>query len=193
MARPRAFNENEVSEAILQAFWGRGYGATSIAYLSEVTGLLPGSLYAAFGSKERMFQLAFERYMALLAEAITTDYRGSDAIEYIFRTIVEMTLDDSDRRGCLLINAIPEAKALPSDLQAELRRGLESMRGILVGHINEIELEPDAEPEALVSLLLAAAISIRVFGRSGFPAQTLHEVADGAITAVRHCQLRNNC
>src|SRR5262249_36820343 len=61
MVRPREFDFEEVAEGLLNAFWLRGFARTSISDLTAATKLLPGSLYAAFGSKEAMFRLALDR------------------------------------------------------------------------------------------------------------------------------------
>ena len=55
MARPRSFEPADVEEALLGVFWSRGYARTSIDELTSATGLLRGSLYGAYGSKEEMF------------------------------------------------------------------------------------------------------------------------------------------
>ncbi len=44
-------------------FWERGYEGTSMAHLTQAMGLNPSSIYAAFGDKHALFQLAAKRYM----------------------------------------------------------------------------------------------------------------------------------
>lgn len=44
-------------------FWERGYEGTSMADLEKAMGLNPSSIYAAFGDKHALFQLAVKRYM----------------------------------------------------------------------------------------------------------------------------------
>lgn len=43
-------------------FWERGYEGTSMADLTQVMGLNPSSIYAAFGDKQQLFSLAAKRY-----------------------------------------------------------------------------------------------------------------------------------
>ena len=52
-------------------FWERGYEGTSMADLTEAMGLNPSSIYAAFGDKHALFQLAVKRYMEIRAEYAT--------------------------------------------------------------------------------------------------------------------------
>ena len=63
MARPREFDESHALEAAMQCFWRRGYEATSLRDLTIAMGLTPPSIYNSFGDKQRLFELALERYL----------------------------------------------------------------------------------------------------------------------------------
>jgi TetR/AcrR family transcriptional regulator, transcriptional repressor for nem operon len=43
-------------------FWQRGYSATSMRELKDELGVLPGSLYGAFGDKHALFLRALGQY-----------------------------------------------------------------------------------------------------------------------------------
>ncbi|NUR84214.1 MAG: helix-turn-helix transcriptional regulator, partial [Nonomuraea sp.] len=64
MARTREFDTDAAVERAMDVFWSRGYAATSIQDLVEATGVGRGSLYAAFGSKEGLYEAALLRYAA---------------------------------------------------------------------------------------------------------------------------------
>jgi AcrR family transcriptional regulator len=61
--RPISFDKEAALEAAMLLFWERGYEGTSMADLTQAMGLNPSSIYAAFGDKHALFQLAAERYM----------------------------------------------------------------------------------------------------------------------------------
>src|SRR2546428_14066552 len=92
------------------------------------------SLYAAYGSKEDMFRAATKRYVADLAAAISTDKSGLDAVQHVLETVVRLTARDPERRGCLILNAIPESHALSSETQAQLQAGLKAIQPLLRAH-----------------------------------------------------------
>ncbi len=187
MVRPRGFDDDEVAEGLLAAFWRHGYARTSIPTLTETTGLLPGSLYAAFGSKEDMFRLAVERYVAEIRRELTSDRRGLAAIQYVLDSVVRLTAKDPERRGCLVLNAIPESTTLAAETRRALQHGLDEMRRLLRGHLREAEADAGVRLDVarLEALCFAAAVAIRVLGRAGQTRRLLQTIADGATAAVR--------
>lgn len=187
MVRPRGFDGDEAADGLLAAFWHHGYARTSIPTLTESTGLLPGSLYAAFGSKEDMFRLAVERYVATIRRELTTDRRGLAAIQYVLDAVVRLTAKDPDRRGCLVLNAIPESTTLGAETRRALQDGLDEMRRLLRGHLREAERDTGIalDVERLEALCFAAAVATRVLGRAGQPRRLLQAIADGATAAVK--------
>ena len=61
MARPREFDADTALERAMAMFWSKGYEATSLDDLCEVTGLSRSSLYATFGSKRDLLLRSVDR------------------------------------------------------------------------------------------------------------------------------------
>ena len=188
MVRPRQFDPAQVDEALLDVFWTRGYARASIEELTQATGLLRGSLYAAYGSKEDMFRAAIRRYAADLAAAIATEKTGLDGAQHVLDTVVRLTVRDPDRRGCPILNAIPEAHALSAEVREELQDALRSMQALLRKRLREALVQggrTDIDVDPLVAMLFAASVAIRVLGRAGQDRKLLQNIARGAIDAAR--------
>ena len=187
MARPRGFETDAAVDGLLDAFWLHGYARTSVPNLTEATGLLPGSLYAAFGSKEEMFRIAVTRYVETIRRAVSSDARGVPAIAHVLDTVVRLTAKDPDRRGCLILNAIPESTTLSAETRKALQAGLDEMRRLLRDHLREAAEDDGTtlDVDRLGALCFAAAVAIRVLGRAGQPRRLLQQIADGATDAVR--------
>jgi len=187
MVRPREFDVEEVAEGLLNAFWLRGFGRTSIPDLTAATKLLPGSLYAAFGSKEAMFRLAVDRYQRYLRAAVGSSARGLKGLGDLLDVVVRLTADDPDRRGCLVINAIPEAASYSDDTRRLLQHDLRRNRRVV--HKRLVEAQEDAgqvvDVAALAAIVFSAIVGIRVLGRAGESRQQLQAVADGAKLLLR--------
>jgi TetR/AcrR family transcriptional repressor of nem operon len=198
MARPREFELEAAAEGLLNAFWLHGFTRTSIPQLTEATGLLPGSLYAAFGSKDNMFRIAADRYVKQLRAALAGGARGTEGVRHVLDTVVRLTAKDPERRGCLLINAIPESSSLSPETRSRVQRGFQEMRGFVRERLREAREaaktdetdETDEKTTAedldqLASLVFAALVAIRVLGRAGQERRLLQDIADGAMAAVR--------
>ena len=62
MTRATAYNRDIALEAAMTLFWEKGYHATSLKDLEAALKMKPGSIYAAFCSKEGLFLEALKRY-----------------------------------------------------------------------------------------------------------------------------------
>lgn len=185
MARPREFDLEKAEEALLRAFWRNGYASTSLQDLCKATGLQHASLYAAFGPKDAMFKRALVRYQRWLIGEIATDAKGLEAIDATLAAVVKLTVADSERRGCPMINAIAEGKLSP-DARAASEAGLESMRRLMRRFAREAcPGRAATELDQIAAVLLAAAVAIRVMGRARAAPALLQQIADGARAAAR--------
>ena len=171
----------------MNTFWREGYARTSLPKLTAASGLLRGSLYAAFGQKDAMFSVALERYLDQLRQAIVSDAPGIDGLRYMLDAVVQITIDDPERRGCLLINAIPEAQSLGATNRQAIDQGLAEMRLFISAKLREAQetSTQKCEIEPLAALVFAASISIRVLGRAGQDPRLLQDIADGTVAAVQ--------
>lgn len=74
--RPREFDHDDVLRIAFEQFWRRGVRGTSLSDIARDAGVQRGSLYNAFGSKEALFLIAYERYageyLGALQEVLST-------------------------------------------------------------------------------------------------------------------------
>ena len=192
MPRPRRYDPGDVEDAFLDVFWARGYARTSMAELTAATGVLRGSLYAAYASKEAMFRAAATRYVAQLSAALATEKRGLDGAQDVLDAVVRLTARDPRRRGCLILNAIPEASAMSEETRAQLDAALGSMQALFRARLREAQarVQTSLDIEPLAAMLFAASVAIRVLGRAGHHRRLLQQIATGAIEAARSCFAR---
>ena len=173
MARPREFDEAAVLDAAVACFWGRGFSATSVRDLAGEMGLAGASLYNAFGDKRALFRRALETYVeqgigARIARLADLPPRA--ALEGFFAEVVEKSLTDADRRGCMLINAAAE---ITSD-DPELRTAVADVLSWIEAYFRSQAAAAQAEgtisahlsAEDVARLLLCSLIGLRVLARS---------------------------
>lgn len=113
--RPRGFADDQVVDGAKDVFWRRGYAATSLRELKDELGVLPGSLYAAFGDKRALFLRALERYADDTREVAASIPLGSPVLPRL-RAILGDVLAaarTAPGRGCMLGNTA--AELLPGD------------------------------------------------------------------------------
>jgi TetR/AcrR family transcriptional repressor of nem operon len=112
VVRPREFILEEVLDKAVETFWSKGYEATSIQDLVENMGIQRGSLYAAFGDKQRLFLTVLDRYRKIvvkkLLDILDSHASGKAAIRQFFLAVVEHIMTAGPLRGCLVTNSAVE-------------------------------------------------------------------------------------
>ncbi|HXQ51508.1 MAG TPA: TetR/AcrR family transcriptional regulator [Stellaceae bacterium] len=173
MARPRTFDEADALDAAIDCFWRRGYGATSVRDLGDEMGLGSASLYNAFLDKRTLFLRALDRYLdSTMRERIVRLERTrapKDAVKAFIDEIVERSVNDPERRGCMLINAAAEFGARDPDLREEIAARLDELQGFFRRMIararEEGSIPNDRDPAELSRLMLGVVVAIRVLAR----------------------------
>src|SRR6267154_952985 len=103
MPRPRMFDETDVVAAARDEFWTRGYAATSVDDLTNVTGLGKGSLYGAFGDKHGLFLRALDDYIGTALNGVRAElrdpaYSAYDRLTRHIRAQAKAVAADTSRR-----------------------------------------------------------------------------------------------
>jgi len=147
MAGIRQFDEDAVLDRAMDAFWQRGYGATSMQDLAAATGILRGSLYHAYGDKQAIFLLVFDRYKERLLQAAQATLDQPDlrrALGDFFRfTIASMTQAGADEagqpgrpRGCLTTKTATDETACDETIRVALRGMLDGLERMLLARLS---------------------------------------------------------
>ena len=181
MARPIQFERDDVLEKAMQAFWNQGYNATSMADLVDVTDLRPGSIYAAFDSKEGLFLAALDHYaeqsLARIERALAEADSPLEGIRIFFRKLGREAAGERANRSCLLVNTVLEMARQNETVQKRVNRHLGTIEA-LFRHALETaqtsgELSPDKDPKALAVFLMTSIWGLRVLGGTNpAPART---------------------
>lgn len=166
MAGIKQFNEDETLERAMHVFWRQGYGATSMPDLAKATGVQRGSLYHAYGDKQHIFLLAFERYRKYYLDKVRQHMRLDDPeaalrayFAYVISSMSEPVpqLDDtpsSRTRGCLTTKIATDETAMDEPLRDALRGMLEGLAAVLEARLSQ--------PDARTRLTLAPKEAARL-------------------------------
>jgi len=191
MARPREFDETAVLEAAMNCFWAQGFEQTSVRDLAEQMGITGASLYNAFGNKRALYRQAFVHYLAETVRARVARLEKlppAMAVRAFFEEIIERSVDDKQRRGCMLVNAALELAPYDPEFQ---RLVTEEMVFIEAFFRRCIELGQkddsitDTRPaDELAKLLLSVLLGIRVLARTRPQREVLEGAANGALALL---------
>lgn len=92
--RPRQFDREAALRTARDVFWARGFEATSMSDLVAALGIASARIYAAFGSKERLFKEAIELYEreegAFSTQALSEQPTAYQAIERLLLDAVDL-------------------------------------------------------------------------------------------------------
>lgn len=192
MARPREFDEAAVLDAATDCFWRAGYEATSVRDLAAEMGIAGPSLYNAFGDKRSLFREVLLRYAERSMRARVAQLEAAlppkEAVRAFVEGVVERSLDDPDRRGCLLVNSAlevaPHDAALGTEIAARLGEIEAFFRRAIAAAQAEGSTPPDRDPADLARLLLGVVLGVRVLARSNPQRDLLQGVARPALALL---------
>ena len=184
--RPRGFDRRAALEAATQLFWRKGHAATSISDLTRELGIGAPSLYAAFTSKEALYEEALTFYAAHYGRTV---WGGFDAAltareaarAYLFDSATGLTGYAADNpRGCMvtLAAAVSEVpQSLAHDLQAARGANYARLLARIERAMREGELPGKLDSAALARFLQSVQAGMSIMARDGASAQDLESVA----------------
>ena len=163
VGRPREFDEEQVLAAAMEAFWRKGYEATSLADLTACTRLNKASLYRVFGDKHELFKATLKNYADMeFRKVMAVAFDSESPLENI-RAVVRKICDDADSdKGCLMINSLVELAPHDPEVKQMLQGFAEQRIGAMTDMIDKAqqadEIRKELEPFKLaVSLMLTLA------------------------------------
>lgn len=190
--RKRAFDREAALDAAMNAFWAKGFDATTYGDLVTATGVNPPSLYAAFGDKSEFFKAILQRYVDTAAmQAITLIENGKGTTrkvidDWLLATADSMT-DPDHPPGCFLVQANME-NGVAHDRCAVaslfLNRIEEALRRRIKTAMEAGELPRDTDPAGLSRAFMAIDLGMGAMARKGATRHALRQVARNAATMI---------
>ena len=190
--RPRGFDKEEAVGQAMHLFWEQGFEATSLARLkAAMGGISAASFYAAFGSKEALFRVALERYLATHGQ-VTAPLQDPAlpprvAVERALRQSARMQTDASHPFGCLVVlsaaTCSPEHRHLRRRLAQERERNGAGLRACVERAIAAGELRDDTDAAGLAAVFDTFLVGLAIQARNGVPFATLSAAVSAVMSA----------
>lgn len=191
MARPREFDETTVLEAAMNCFWTQGFELTSVRDLAGQMGITGASLYNAFGDKRSLYRQAFDYYLDRTVRERIARFEKLPplaAIRAFFGEIVEHTVNDELRRGCMLVNAALELAPYDPGIATLVAKEMVSIEGFFLRCVGagqqDGSITATRPADELAKLLLSVLLGIRVLARARPEREVLEGAAGGALALL---------
>ena len=180
MARPTKYCREDMLAKATDLFWDRGYRGVSIKDLVSETGVLAGSIYGCFGSKDGIFTECVHHYAQQSAES----YRAAEAagsplqqIEALFDNMTAESELESNRRGCFVTNALleiaPDRPEISKVLNHYIGRSENWIAERLRAAQDAGEILPDVDVENLAACVFGVMYGIKVKVRANESAERI--------------------
>ena len=155
VGRPREFDEESVLSAAMDAFWTRGYEATSLSDLCDCTGLHKGSLYQTFGDKHALFMKALEHYADTeFREVAAVAFRSESPLENIRAAVQKICDDAGNEKGCMMVELAPHDPEVRAALKRFGEQRLRVMTDLIAKAQQAGEVRSDLDPYKMARQLM---------------------------------------
>ena len=189
----KTFDIDEAIDRATDVFWSKGYEAASLSDLLEAIGINKGSFYNAFGNKKALFIQSLlkydreQRYNTLKELSALND--PVLAISTLFDGLIQQSLSDKDRKGCLLVNTALDLPNHDDDIEKTIKKGMKDFElffqqqlklgqttGAIPAHI---------DPKEAAIGLLTLVVGLRVLARGVFNRASLNIIKSQAIELIK--------
>lgn len=186
MSRAAPYDREAALDAAMALFWEKGFHATSLKDLEATLSMKPGSIYAAFSSKENLYLLALERYFAR-SKAGFRDHmaRAKTPLTGLadhFRSYARMGHDNVARRACMLTKTLVDTGATDPGLAAAAQSYLSAMQVEFATAFAAAreggELACEADPNRLARRFQANVAALRLALHQGMAADEFSQLAE---------------
>ena len=193
MGRPREFDEEEVLDRAVEAFWAHGYEATSITDLEAATGLAKGSLYKAFEGKHALFARALDRYLTdgigRMKACVDGAGSGAAGLEAWLNAIARMATRGAVRKGCFAVNCTVELAPSDPEIRARLvrheRDGERVYADAIRKGISKGDFRADVDPESAARFVNGMIHGMQVMGKSSLRAGEAQRLVQLTLRALK--------
>lgn len=182
--RPREFDRTDALNKAMKLFWQKGYTATSMNDLYATMGIKSPSLYAAFGSKEDLYDEVLQHYEECVAPHIWGGMESEPSpkkaiAQWLERSAETLTRSDLPH-GCMVTLSSVASEGherLGARVQQLRNSGYELLKARLSEAQQCGELPPSTDIDALTRLYVSIQQGMSIQARDGASRETLLGIA----------------
>lgn len=190
--RPPAYDREAAMKALTSLFWTKGFSATSLDEISDVTGMGRPSLYQAFGNKHDMYQLALTGFVGDVSEralaALNDNTDIADALREFYGQIIELYCREASGMGCMLFCTTVSETSNHPELRTVLKAVIDQIHMALTARLASAtadgQIAAEADIHALATLAQGLLQHLAIRARAGEGETELKSIAGLSVNAL---------
>ncbi|WP_201550761.1 TetR/AcrR family transcriptional regulator [Psychrobacter fjordensis] len=192
MSRTALYNRHDSLERALKLFWQKGFHATSLKDIELALDMRPGSIYAAFGSKDGLFQEALDYYarsgLTELERILSQQPSPLLGLAAYLRQLGGIRDKELPSRACMLVKSLLELGAREQAALQKVEMLLAGMETRFVGYFTEAqrlgEMDSELDPTRLARRLQAEVMGLRAFAQRDVDSTAVHALAEDMALSI---------
>ncbi len=187
MARHPQYDRGEALHKAVGLFWEKGYHGSSMKQIEQTLDMRPGSIYAAFGSKDGLFSEALASYAESGGEELAAHMQQFDSVveglqAYLRSVATSCRSDACPSRACMIVKTLLETSHTNDTLASQAREVLAAIETTLAGLLEQAqargELSRKVDCGRLARLLQAQVMGLRAIAERGLTENQLADLAE---------------
>lgn len=185
MPRRPNYDREDLIDRARDLFWKKGWAGTSLKDLETALTMKPGSFYAAFGSKEALYELALEKYSKGSRDALAELTEQFGALGALKRFPARVVGTDGQTKACMVAKTLMELHGQDHPLAAKAEELLIAMERNFTTLFQQAQADGDVarghDAQILARRYQSDLMGLRLSAeRNGLNAQAIAaEIADG--------------
>lgn len=197
MPRATLHNRQDSLELALKIFWRKGFHATSLKDLEKALDMRPGSIYAAFGSKDALFQETLERYARIALRELERTLSGYESplsgLAAHLRQLGKLSEQELPCRACLLVKSVLELGEREQAARQKANELLTGMENFFTQQFTVAqqlgELDAGYDPARLGRRFQADVMGLRAFAQRDVSSASVHALAEDMAQSIEALRL----
>lgn len=185
MPRRPTYDKDDLICRARDLFWRQGWAGTSLKDLEKTLALNPGSIYAAFGSKEALYGMALDRYIAdgtASLDRVANEMGPLGALQTYPKSVLKN--EKAAARACMLakthIELSPQNHPLADKANTQLRAMEGKFEALFAAAQSNGQIAAHHNPKQLAQRYQSDLLGLRVSAeRADFDAMgTANDIAE---------------
>lgn len=193
MANVAKYDRDSVVRKAMLLFWEKGFNSTSTRDLQQAVDMRPGSIYAAFGSKEGLYSEALDCYSremgGILQQRVSEADSPLTGLENFIRNVVIERRDIAPSELCMLVRTLSELGDNQPELASQTKTLLRKVEDNFTRILDQAqacgELAAGADTRMLGRHLQVQMIGMRTYLKASQNPQAVDELLKTIFAGIK--------